>query len=110
MYKFCLIVLSFVCANALSPSSYAQSKDPTRPFVSGESNNMVTRAKGQLVLQTIVEQGDTKRVIINGKLLNIGDQISQYKLQKIANNYVVLSSPEQELTLSLFSTVVAKSR
>lgn len=110
MYKFCLIVLSFVSVYTLSISSQAQSIDPTKPFQQGEMNNTVTRAKGQLVLQTIVEQGETKRVVINGKLLNIGDQISQYKLLKIANNYVVLSSPEQELTLSLFSTVVAKSR
>lgn len=103
MYKIIGLLLSILACFV-----QAQSADPTRPFSFHNTESQSVAKKNSLVLQTIVEHGKKKSVVINGKLLNIGEQISQYKLATIAEGYVVLSSPEKDLKLSLFSNVVAK--
>ena len=86
-----------------------QQVDPTRPF--GVTNNPAQVIKGkQLTLQSIVGQGGQKNVIISGKLLKIGDNIGEYKLQQINANTVILRSAEKSLTLSLFVDVVTKTK
>ncbi len=103
MYKFVSLLLSCIVF-----SLSAQSADPTKPFHHTAQSASKAKKQQQLVLQTIVAQGQQKSVVISGKLLNTGDQIGVYQLTEIANDYVVLTSPERELTLSLFSSVVAK--
>jgi len=103
VYKFSsLLLLLFALF------SQAKSVDPTKPF--SFSGNVTTKAivQDSLVLQAIVEQGEKKIAVISGKVLHITDPISQYHLSKITKNYVVLSSPEKNLKLTLFSPVVAK--
>lgn len=89
---------------------FAQSADPTKPFSYSVSSSSKTVKKAELVLQTIVESGEEKRVVINGQLLSVGDRILQYKLAKITSRYALLSSPEKNMKLSLFSLVVVKSK
>ena len=88
----------------------AQAIDPTKPlnFIGSSTTNV--NVKGQLNLQTIIASGENKSVVINGQLLNLGEQIQQYTLSKITRNYVLLSSPEKEIKLSLFKPVVAKTK
>lgn len=105
MYKLLLIALAFT-ANCI----YAQSVDPTKPLDFNSQNSKTTLKKGRLMLQTIVDNGKSKSVVINGQLLTVGEKINQYKLSKISNNGVVLSSPEKTLTLTLFTSVAAESK
>jgi hypothetical protein len=91
-------------------SAFAQSSDPTKPlgFVANSTASKVKH--NELTLQTIVESGEAKRVVINGQLLKVGDKIRQYQLSEITSSYALLSSPEKDLKLLMFSTVVAKSK
>lgn len=105
MYKFSLLFLFLFCSTVK-----AQSADPTKPLNIMNSSVTNVTQKDALNLQTIVANGENKSVVINGQLLNIGDQIQQYKLSKITRNYVVLSSLEKDMTLSLFKSVVVKTK
>ena len=87
----------------------AQEIDPTRPLF-GASETVNKKVNQTIKLQSIVNNGQDLTVVINGKLLKVGDRIEQYQLEKINNNSVVLSSPEKRLELSLFSPIVAKSQ
>jgi len=103
VYKFSLLLLVFLFIEVK-----AESIDPTRPFGHEVLLGGKLVSNEALVLQTIVEQEESQRVVISGKLLNIGDQIGEYKLIKISTNFVLLTSPERDLKLSLFSSVVTK--
>ncbi|MDO6444744.1 hypothetical protein Q4493_03040 [Colwellia sp. 1_MG-2023] len=105
MYK-CLLL--FLCITSVSVN--AESVDPTKPlnFNLGSVASVVN--KNALVLQTIVENDGQKSVVINGQLLSLGDQIRQYTLSEITKHDVLLSSPEKNIKLSMFSSVVAKSK
>lgn len=93
----------------LSGNAVAQQTDPTRPF-SGGSEAVNKIAVQRMKLQSIVENGQDLTVVINGKLLKVGDRIEQYQLEKINKNSVVLTSADKRLELSLFSPIVAKSQ
>lgn len=93
----------------LSDYTVAQQADPTRPLT-GASEVVSKKAAQRMKLQSIVENGQDLTVVINGKLLKIGDRIEQYQLEKINKNSVVLTSPDKRLELSLFSPIVAKSQ
>lgn len=84
------------------------SVDPTKPlmFGTGHQTSQVI-AKQELTLQTIIERDNKISVVINGQLLNVGDNIEQYKVITIEGSSVLLSSPEKNLKLSLFSSVLA---
>jgi len=106
VYKFLTLLIAFF-SYLLSVSAVAKQTDPTRPF-SGSSAAVKKAKVNQLVLQSIVEQGGEKSVIVSGKLLKLGDKIGQYRLDEINTNQVTLISAEKRLTLPLFSNVVAK--
>jgi hypothetical protein len=48
--------------------------------------------------------------VINGQVLKVGDFIRQYELIAVNNTSVVLRSAEKRLKLSVFSSVVVKSK
>jgi MSHA biogenesis protein MshK len=93
-----------------SVSVVAKSVDPTKPFNLSVSSAANMTNNNALILQTIVESGEHKSVVINGQLLMLGDQIRQYTLSEITDHYVLLSSSEKNIKLSMFSSVVAKSK
>jgi MSHA biogenesis protein MshK len=93
-----------------SVSVNAKSVDPTKPFNFNISSVASVANNNALVLQTIVENDGQKSVVINGQLLSLGDQIRQYTLSEITKHGVLLSSPEKNIKLSMFSSVVAKSK
>jgi len=106
VYKFFSLLIIL-----LTVPSQAQPTDPTRPLQYTESqSSAVKKQQGQLVLQSIIGQGNNKSVVISGKFLTLGKRIGTYQLAEIGGNFVVLSSAEKDIKLSLFSSVVAKSK
>lgn len=105
MFKFLLLFLLISSA-----SVEAKSTDPTKPFNLNVSSSANVINNNALTLQTIVGNGEHKSVVINGQLLKLGDQIRQYTLSEITDQYVLLSSSEKNIKLSMFSPVVAKSK
>ncbi|GHE99095.1 hypothetical protein [Thalassotalea profundi] len=104
MYKLITFVTTLVFM--LTGQVVAQEVDPTRPL-SGSSTVAYHHVKSTMQLQSIVDNGEHSTVIINGKVLKVGDRIEQYQLKQINKKNVVLSSPDKHLELSLFSPIVA---
>jgi peroxiredoxin len=48
--------------------------------------------------------------IINGKFLKVGDKVGEFKIEKISANSVNLTSTGTNMTLSLFTDVLMKSK
>ncbi len=89
--------------------SVAQTTDPTKPLLK-QASGLQTGVNVFPVLQSIVHSGEQLNVVINGKLLKQGDTFNQYHLQKVTSQYVILSSDEKKIKLSLFSSVVDNSK
>lgn len=83
--------------------------DPTRPLTAGAVAD-VKQTKTRLTLQSVVGTAMERRVIINGKSLKVGDDISGHKIIAIKPTTVVLSSADSNIELSLFSGAVKKSQ
>lgn len=102
MYKFSTALLILF----LSVTASSQQVDPTRPFgVSASAKN--TEQKSALVLQSIIQRGQEKKAVINGKILKIGDRYKDFELMAINSKGVVLQSSQSKMELSLFSGVIA---
>jgi hypothetical protein len=55
-----------------------------------------------LSLEGIMAEGDGNNIaIINGKVLNKGEQIGQFVIKKIGANYVILQKGQESYTLKL---------
>lgn len=92
-------------------STLANGLDPTRPLVGGAiKQSKAVAVNNQLVLQSIISQKNQTKVIISGKLMTTGDRIGQYQLVKIHQNSVTMAGPTEQLTLTIFSDVVAESK
>ena len=83
----------------------AQSVDPTRPLDGSQISSSYTSLSNELVLQSIITNSQEKRVIISGQLLMLGQHINQYTLTKISDKEVTLSSQENSIKLSLYTSV-----
>lgn len=92
---------------SISMSSYSNTPrglDPTKPLF-GSKQATVVKVGNKLALESILRSGSSATAIINGKALKVNDNIGEYRLTKINNDSVVLSSPEKEVRLSLFASV-----
>ena len=103
MFKYLMALM--LCLTFLANG---QSVDPTKPLSYQASTGSNKLQIKDYVLQSIIDNGQQKHVVINGKLMVLGDQIGPYQLINITKEHVVLSSTEKELKVSLFSSVVAK--
>jgi hypothetical protein len=92
----------------IAAESYAKNIDPTRPFTGKKSSSSVVKKQSKLELQSIIEQGQQRKVIINGTILKKGEHIEGYQVVKISSKNVHLQSSERRLTLSLFTKVLSK--
>lgn len=105
MYK--LITLLFTLAS--SPIYALEAGyDPTSPIAGSVIHSVAEQVSADLVLQSIIKnsQGKNIKAIINGKLVSVGDSVSIYKVKSITNGKAILSSPDAERTLKLFSQAV----
>jgi len=86
--------------------------DPTKPLFGSKQANIV-KVGNKLVLEGIFHGshgGNTHTAIINGKALKVNDTIGEYRLVAVNDDSVVLRSTEKRLKLSVFTTVVKKSK
>jgi hypothetical protein len=91
----------------------AQDVDPTKPLSGVDFSPMSkvqTTLKAELILESIIHGVEVHTAVINGQVLRIGDFIRQYELVAVNNTSVVLRSAEKHLKLSVFSSVVVKSK
>ncbi len=84
----------------------SKSVDPTKPFYSKGVGKNATKHISKYALQSIIANGQQKHVVINGKLMALGDRIGPYTLTVITQQYAVLTSAEKELKMSIFSSIV----
>ena len=103
MSKISLVLLILMLPLYVS----AQQVDPTRPFGAVASVNHSGEKKSPLVLQSIIQSSETKKAVINGQVLNVGDSYKGFELIAINSKGVVLHSSQGKLELSLFSGVIA---
>ena len=113
MFKY--LTLTSLCLIILFTtfSVSARNTDPTKPL-SAESFSSISKAKAtakaELILESIVHGFEVHTAVINGQVLKVGDFIRQYELVSMNNTSVVLRSAEKRLKLSVFSSVVVKSK
>ena len=102
---FVLLLISF--------GTKAQDIDPTKPLSGTRFLSKIpaeAAKKAELVLESIIHGFEVHTVVINGQVLKVGDYIHQYELVAVNNTSVVLRSAEKRLKLSVFSSVVVKSK
>jgi len=78
-------------------------RDPTTPLGAVVNSG---RAQSKMTLQAIFEKEDKSQVMINGKLLALGDRIGHYSVVKITDNSAVLRSSDSERILTLRRHVI----
>jgi hypothetical protein len=115
--KFIALIKGLTLISALSVASYsstsnAQQVDPTKPFNSAVTG-LASQQSGeveQLRLESIIMKNNKTNAIINGKFLKVGDKVGEFKIEKISANSVNLTSTGTNMTLSLFTDVLMKSK
>lgn len=107
----CLLI-SFLLLISLCVES--QELDPTKPLgitVSTRVSNKNTKIKGDdWVLQSIIKINKTKKAVVDGKILNIGDKYNGFELKKINSKSVVFNSSQSQKELFLFSSIIVNSK
>ncbi|MGL1956522.1 MAG: hypothetical protein OCD00_04330 [Colwellia sp.] len=93
----------------MSLSSTAASVDPTRPF--GKSSASIEINSGQkLVLESIIHGDGIHTVVINGKVLKVGEMIGEYLLVAVNDDNVVLTTTTERLNLFILNSKVFKEQ
>jgi len=105
VYKISIVLFILLMPFAAS----GQQTDPTRPFGAVKSSSY-SEKKSALVLQSIIQSGQSKKAVINGQVLNVGDVYKGFELIAISSKGVVLQSSQSRMELSLFSGVIANSK
>ncbi len=112
-FKLPILLLILLLSSNLYAGNTNSGADPTRPFSGSKplnstlSSENVEEKQIKLELQSIIEQGKQRKVIINGKILKKGEHIDIYQVIKINSDSVILKSAEQRLTLPLFIKVLS---
>ena len=102
-----IIVLGLSVASVVSAAAAQQLRDPTRPpaFVAPTTTGEAPDQKSNLVLQTVLISPERRNVVINGKLLVLGQSISGQKVIAIYESEVLLSGSDGALKLRLFPAI-----
>ncbi len=86
-----------------------QQTDPTRPFGAVKSSSY-SEKKSALMLQSIIQSGQSKKAVINGQVLNVGDVYKGFELIAISSKGVVLQPSQSTGEISLSSALIANSK
>lgn len=88
----------------------AFSADPTKPFTvgSGAVSGAEKQADKSLVLESIIHGPEVHTAVINGKPMQVGDSIGEFRLVAVNDKSVVLRSEEESKKLHIFSSAVIK--
>lgn len=94
MYK----MLGIIFLLLVSGISYAQAYgfDPTQPSPPGDYAYTSATSSHGLRLDGIFSEPKKSTIIINGKILHIGESIEGYKITQISKNSVTLTSNTNE--------------
>lgn len=106
MFKIVLIISILISSFSVA----AQNVDPTKPLTPHlYASTEKASYNNELTLESVIHTQGKVRVVINGKVLKQGDRINQYLIEEIKDKLVVLISPEDTVTLSLFRNQVIKA-
>ncbi len=100
-----------LCVLILLMSGWAQAvesglSDPTRPLSSPVAVSLSGQEKVQLKLQQIIERGEQRYALIDGHLVQLNQQLGDYRIRRIEANQVVMEKSDRSLvTLYLFSAL-----
>lgn len=102
MYKIFFVTL----LTMFSLNINAEQLDPTKPF----SKSITDResVKQNLKLYSIISSGDSRKAIINKKIMVVGDSLDEFKVIKIEKQKVVLQSSSETIELLLFTNALTK--
>lgn len=109
MGRYLAIALVFALTAEFSHESSAQQlRDPTRPpagiMQSTGDGKTLTRSSG-LSLQSILIAPDRRSAIIDGRLLEIGQNVSGYRVVSIEEGSVILKGSQGTRRLQLFPEI-----
>jgi len=93
---------------SISVSGIAQPlRDPTRPptEASAESVTAKTRARGGMILQTVLISPERRTAVISGRVMSVGDTVSGFRLAEIRESEVVMKGASGTRTLRLYPSV-----
>lgn len=103
MFKFILLITLLFTSFAWAAS------DPTKPFGVGQLGSSAKVEKvNQMKLESIIHGNGVHTIIINGKLLKVGDYIGEFKLVAVNDKSVVLRSEDERKKLEIFSKLTVK--
>ncbi|WNC72895.1 MSHA biogenesis protein MshK [Thalassotalea psychrophila] len=102
MFKIFLLTL----LTLFSLNINAEQLDPTKPF----SKSITDResVKQNLKLYSIISSGNSRKAIINKKIMVVGDSLDEFKVIKIEKQKVVLQSSSETIELVLFTNALTK--
>lgn len=95
-----------------SVTDVAALNDPTRPPArrsSTQSLGSVTAPSARLELTSILVAPERRVAVINGKSVQIGEKIGDYKVVDIQFDVVLVKNDHRSIPLTLKNTVVKKS-
>ncbi len=98
------LIIALLCSPAFAASKL---RDPTRPLAVRTQRTAVSTATASAApvvppaLQMVLVGGGRRIAVIDGELLNIGDEIRGLKLLQIHDESVVLNTPQGPRTLPL---------
>lgn len=101
-----------VAATAVIPPALAQQlRDPTRPPSFLVTASGVRAApESDLILQTVLISPERRAVIINGRLLHVGEAIADLKVAEIRESEVLLKGGGEARTLLLYPAVEKRAQ
>lgn len=106
MKNFC--VYSTAMSAALLASAWVSATDPTQPEQPLTANPHSAETASEAALPTlslIHSNGRVYQAMLNGQLLQVGQQVNGYLIQRIDAQQVVLQQGERQWVLQLFKTI-----
>lgn len=102
-----LVLVGLSLAGAVPHAAAQQLRDPTRPpvFIAPRASSLEPAQSSELVLQTVLISPERRHVVINGRLLSIGQSISGLKVVAINESEVLLSGGAGARKLRLYPAV-----
>ena len=100
----CLMVSSMVSAKQTLP-------DPTKPKGAARSaakSSEQADAFNNLKLTAIMDNGQRKSAIINGRLMQVGQKFSGFTLLKIDESSVLMGNEQEQRRFALFGKTIKK--
>ncbi len=102
MFKYFILTALLVTGFSMAAT------DPTQPFGRAVMGSAPVEKINQMTLESIIHGNGVHTVIINGKLLKVGDYIGDFKLVAVNDKSVVLRSEDERKKLHIFSELTAK--